>query len=332
MKRPDTFTNRVSRISWGAIFAGGLTALAISILLNLLGVGLGFSTIDPLQESGTLHGLGTGALIWWIIANLIALFGGGFVAGRMSGFPSKTDGGLHGFLAWGFYATVSFYFLATFVGGVVSGITGTIGSVFSSDDQQKVIIEIQDAREQSEKTADYSYSEVKNQIFQVINKAERLDILPKETSEEAKEILEEGKSTANEMFRDLNLDRKVDEFFNDLSFEIDEDGNLNIEVEGDQDYFKKGELKEYLAENTNLTEEEINKMIGEWEEQIDAAIQKAEEIYAEAKQKAVKIGDRTADALAKASIYSFIVFLLGAIAAYFGGVAGSPSHLVKDEE
>jgi len=62
------------RISWGAIFAGGLTALAVSILLHLLGAGIGFSTIDPLQAGSTMKGLGTGALIWWIIANLIALF------------------------------------------------------------------------------------------------------------------------------------------------------------------------------------------------------------------------------------------------------------------
>ena len=32
---------RLSRISWGAILAGTLTAVAVSFLLNMLGLGIG---------------------------------------------------------------------------------------------------------------------------------------------------------------------------------------------------------------------------------------------------------------------------------------------------
>lgn len=327
----STFADRVSRISWGAIIAGGLTALAISVLLNLLGVGIGLSTIDPLQEANPLDGLGTGTIIWWFLSNIFALFGGGLVAGRMAGFPSKADGGLHGFLAWGLYATVSFYFLASFVGGVVSGIAGTASSLFGGDDQRKVVVDIQRTQKQSESQAQTSYDDVKQKIFNVINQAERLDILPEDASGETRDALEEGRSTAKEMYQDLNLDRKIDEFFNDLSFEID-DGNLQIEVEGNQDFFKKEELKQYLTDNTELSEQELDKMIDGWEQDIDAAVQKAEEIYRKVKQKAIKVSDKAADVLAKVSIYAFFVFLLGALAAYLGGVVGSPTYTVKEEE
>lgn len=100
---------RVSRVSWGAIIAGALTALAVVALLNLLGLGIGFSTIDPLTEDHALKGLGVGALIWFGLSNLAALFVGGLVAGRMSGYPSRSDGGLHGFLAWALFAMVTLY-------------------------------------------------------------------------------------------------------------------------------------------------------------------------------------------------------------------------------
>lgn len=335
MKRTSTIrtsqADRIKRISWGAIFAGGLTALSVSILLHLLGVGIGFSTIDPLEQGSTMSGLGTGALIWWIIANLIALFLGGLVAGRMAGFPSKKDGGLHGFLAWGFYATVSFYFLATSVSSVVSGITGTIGSIFSGDDQRKVIVDVQKAQQESEKTANFSYENVKSQVLDIINRGEQLNVLPEDASEETKDALQEGKTNANDIFNDLNLDRKVDEFFNDLSFDVN-DGKLDINVEENQDYIKKDELKQYIAQNTDLSQQEIDNMINEWEQQIDAAVAEAEKIADKAQQKAVKFSDKAADVIAKASIYAFIIFLLGAIAAYFGGVRGSPSNTVIEEE
>jgi len=99
MKKQDlNFENmaaKVSRISWEAILAGTLTALVVVSMLNLLGLGIGFSTIDPMTENDPLNGLGTGTLIWLGLSNLVALFVGGMVAGRMSGYPSKSDGGLH---------------------------------------------------------------------------------------------------------------------------------------------------------------------------------------------------------------------------------------------
>ncbi|WP_298147253.1 hypothetical protein [uncultured Acinetobacter sp.] len=39
------------RISWASIFAGVVAVLAISLLLSLLGMALGFSMLDP--ESAT---------------------------------------------------------------------------------------------------------------------------------------------------------------------------------------------------------------------------------------------------------------------------------------
>ncbi|MFH0342238.1 MAG: hypothetical protein ACHBNF_08930 [Chromatiales bacterium] len=37
------------RIAWGAVFAGVVLAIGIQVLLNMLGTGIGASTIDPLR-------------------------------------------------------------------------------------------------------------------------------------------------------------------------------------------------------------------------------------------------------------------------------------------
>ncbi len=89
---------KISRISWGAIFAGALAAITVSFLLNMLGLGIGLTTIDPLTETNPLDGLGTGTIIWWGVSNLAALFMGGMVAGRMSGLPANSEGGASRFL------------------------------------------------------------------------------------------------------------------------------------------------------------------------------------------------------------------------------------------
>src|SRR5207244_3043031 len=74
----DVFPVR-SRVSWGAIFAGVFVALAISVLLNLLGAAIHLSVYDwinadPSQVNNTLWGVG----IWAVVASLIALFVGGW--------------------------------------------------------------------------------------------------------------------------------------------------------------------------------------------------------------------------------------------------------------
>lgn len=99
--RPDPTLAAVRRISWAAIFAGLFVALAIELLLSLLGVGFGAGTIHAVSgTSATAGSLGIGSGIWFLISTLVALFAGGWVAGRLAGMPRATDGVLHGIVAW----------------------------------------------------------------------------------------------------------------------------------------------------------------------------------------------------------------------------------------
>ncbi|WP_208439243.1 TIGR04086 family membrane protein, partial [Bartonella tribocorum] len=82
-------------ISWSAIFAGVVTALAISICLSFLIAALGLSQMDFTSSSpfrGSFLSMGIGSLI----VMLISLASGGFVAGRFA----EISGALHGFLTW----------------------------------------------------------------------------------------------------------------------------------------------------------------------------------------------------------------------------------------
>jgi hypothetical protein len=102
------------------------------MLLSLLGVGIGFGSIDPMDEAKPLQGLGTGALIWWVISNLIAVFAGAFMAAKLTNVRYKSSGMYHGILAWSLYTLVSFWIMTTTVGGIVSGVGGVVSKSVSS--------------------------------------------------------------------------------------------------------------------------------------------------------------------------------------------------------
>lgn len=91
------------RLSWGAIIAGAFVTMAIFATLQILGAGIGLSSIDLTgREVTSGRSLGIGAAVWWLIAGLISLFIGGWVAGRFALLPNKLDRMLHGLTTWRF--------------------------------------------------------------------------------------------------------------------------------------------------------------------------------------------------------------------------------------
>jgi hypothetical protein len=111
------------RVSWGAIFGGTLVALGVWAMLYSLGLALGLSTIDPGES---IRGAAIFTGIWSVLAPLVALFAGGWVAGRMSGLIDRTAGVLHGAVLWGLTIMLGIFFITSLVTGVV-GTAASLG-------------------------------------------------------------------------------------------------------------------------------------------------------------------------------------------------------------
>jgi hypothetical protein len=118
------------RISWGAVFAGAVVAVTVGTMLNVLGLAIGATTIDPTAagESPAASTLGIAGGIWLLVANLIGLAVGGYVAARLSGTADGTDGILHGLSVW----AVGFLLSAVLLGNIVAGAANTAYSGVSS--------------------------------------------------------------------------------------------------------------------------------------------------------------------------------------------------------
>ncbi|QSQ19958.1 hypothetical protein JY651_32375 [Pyxidicoccus parkwayensis] len=111
------------KLSWSAIFGGAFVALGVWILLYCLGLALGLSSVNP-NNPGSAKSAGIGTGIWSLIAPLIALFIGGFVAARTAGVLDKAGGAMHGAVLWG---------LTTLTGVILMGmvLSSLMGAVFN---------------------------------------------------------------------------------------------------------------------------------------------------------------------------------------------------------
>ncbi len=125
----DLRTIAVDKVAWGAIFAGAVIALVAQVILNMVGLGVGLSTVDPAGNGTPTAGmLSSGAGIWFVISGILASAAGGWLAGRLAGKPALNTGGLHGLVSWAVSTLVVVYLLSSAVGGVASGAFNTVTS------------------------------------------------------------------------------------------------------------------------------------------------------------------------------------------------------------
>jgi hypothetical protein len=110
------------RISWGAVAAGSLVALAAHLALSTLALGLGLGAVDVVSEPDAESGVITGAMgVWWTVSALLSLFLGGWTAGRVGGGPFARGGVFLGVLVWAIATLVSFWLLTTTVSTLLGG-------------------------------------------------------------------------------------------------------------------------------------------------------------------------------------------------------------------
>jgi hypothetical protein len=119
-----------TRISWGAIFAGVVIAVAVQLVLGILGAGIGLTMVDPVEGTTPgAAGFGIGACIYWLITTIVALGAGGYAAARVAGVHERFDALVHGLVVWGVTLILTLYLLTSAVGGIIGGAFRTVGAV-----------------------------------------------------------------------------------------------------------------------------------------------------------------------------------------------------------
>ena len=129
-----------SGVSWSAVIAGALTAIAVSFIVISLGSGIGMELVSPYSYSSsasasTMTVIGA---VWLVFAQAVGFATGGYVAGRIrrSPAPLHTDevkfrDGANGLVVWAIGVVITFFVLVTVVGKIGS-VTGSAAAGIGS--------------------------------------------------------------------------------------------------------------------------------------------------------------------------------------------------------
>jgi hypothetical protein len=119
------------RVRWGPVLAGFLTALTSLVILNLLGLAVGLTTVNA--GTAAIQGapppdLGRNAAIWGAISGIISFLLGGYVAGRTAAVFDRGWGALNGALVFLVGVPITFWLAGQGLGAVL----GTLGNLAPS--------------------------------------------------------------------------------------------------------------------------------------------------------------------------------------------------------
>lgn len=122
-------TTVANTVSWSAIFVGAIGAAALSLILLILGTGLGLSSVSPWAFQGVgMQGFGVSAIVWITLTQLLASGMGGYLAGRLRTRWNSVHSDevyfrdtVHGFMTWAVATLVTAGVLASITGAIVSG-------------------------------------------------------------------------------------------------------------------------------------------------------------------------------------------------------------------
>ncbi len=131
--------DRTIAVSWGAIVAGATAMAALSLILLILGTGLGLSSVSPWVRTGmSATTFGVSTILWVTFTQLVASAMGGYLAGRLRTrwVGAQADevyfrDTAHGFLAWAVASLATAALLTSVIGSIVGdglqagGVTAT---------------------------------------------------------------------------------------------------------------------------------------------------------------------------------------------------------------
>lgn len=305
------------RVSWGAIFAGVVVALVVQLLLGTLGLAIAFGTINPATEARTLEGLGVGTGIWLLITTVLALFAGGYAAGRLAGIPKRADAMLHGVVAWGLVTLFSAWMVTSLVSGAVTGAFGLVGSTLGlvGEGVGAVAPVVGEQLRQAGVTPDAIGPEVRRFLEQTGNP----ELQPGALQQRADEAQEEAGAAASEAAQQPGANA-----FDAIQAAF---ARLAAQGEGVVNEVARQDAINVVVARTDLSEVEAGRVVDNWIQnwsQTRLAIGTATQ---QVQQNAAQVTENVSSALGSLMFWTFLAMVVGLAAAAFGGSAGAPKDV-----
>lgn len=324
-----------NRVSWGSIIAGVVTVIAISILLSLLGTSIGLYMFNPLSAD-PFSGIGSTMSIWSVVSLLISLAAGSFVAGKLAG----ANGMIHGFIVWSMTLFMSIILIISLAMGtakltynVLGSVTSTVGNLVAGAGSI-VENEMSDLSEQSQNifgkidmNTSQNGANVQDQISKALKKSGIKELQPEYLDNQLNEVKSDFNRSLETIVKNPNnADKVLNNFTNDL-----EDRINKISRNIDRD-----ELVTAVANNSDMSKAEVEKMVDNYiqlrNKAVDKAkneiselkenISKAEQKWNEVKHEALVKAEKASNTAATSGLISFFALCVGAILSSMAGGYG----------
>lgn len=296
--------NRMHRLSWGAIIAGVVIALITMFALQMLGLAVGAATINPEFEVNPVEpALGTGAVIWLVASNLIALFLGGFVAGHFAGSPSDEDGVLHGLVTWGAVSLLTLAMLTSSISGMVNGVVNAASNAIGMAGMavSEASPAVADALNLQNMTMQGIQGEIRSLLQQTDDAALQGNPTTNPDGTEQTNAGMMNNQAQYSSLTELELNRAFTQLF----------AGETVDETQRQDFIA------LLVERTGMSPDEAAATVDRWEQTFI-------QIRTEAEDTAREVSQAIADAVTAFAGAMFASLVLGAFAAGSGGLLGSP--------
>ena len=297
------------RASWGAILAGTAVAVVVQIMFTLLGIAFGMGTVDPQTENNPMSGVGMTMGIWTAVGALVALFAGGWIAGRMAGTSEKAESTLHGVVTWSVVTLIVFWSMTSVVGSVLSTTTSALGSALKAAGQgvsaavpnninapnvsgQQVQTTAQDFLRQVGISQDTVNQYLSNSQQQLQNAATQAAQNPQQAYQEITTALQNIAQRGGDIAQ----------------------RNLSTQ-----------DAANLIARNTGMPQEQANAVAQQWSQRIQQAnpTQQVQQASNQLQNTVERVGDKVAGGISSAATWTFVSLLVGLIAAAVGGAFGA---------
>lgn len=270
-------------LSWASIMGGVVVSLSVMALFNLLGLGLGLSTLG--WNSNLLMSVSIGSFTWLFLTNLFANLSGGWVAGYFARTTCRMEAAIHGFVSWSLAATLLLLLAATVVGGLISGVASIAGQGLSLAGRGATQVVSGAMNMDMDKLKEIRKSlppELESVVADIEEKADNL--LETAVSKVAKNLQQE-------------TEEKLKNQFNEL---------LKDWISADQP--PKQKTIRFLTDKAGLSQKEASELVESWDN-----------LYEAGKQQVMEKGAKTSKGLGASFFTLFLMLLSGSLASAGGG-------------
>jgi hypothetical protein len=297
------------RASWGAILGGTAVAVVVQIMFTLLGISFGMGTVDPQTESNPMSGVGMAVGIWTAVGALVALFTGGWIAGRLAGTAQRAESTLHGVVTWAVVTLIAVWSMTSVVGSVLSTTTSALGNALQAAGQG-----VSAVMPNNVNAPNVSTQQVQGTAEDFLRQAgisqETVDQYISNSTQQLQNAATQAAQNPQQAYQEITT------ALSNIGQRGSDIAQRNISTQ---------DAANLIARNTGIPQDRANAIAQQWSQRIQQANpeQEAQQISNQVQNTVARVGDKVAGGISSAAAWTFVSLLIGLIAAAIGGALGA---------